>query len=378
MIGLLTILYWRELRQAWPKAMIALGVIAVLATPEAVLTLRHPAEMQARFHQESLGFYMTCPGCFRTAALASSDSTLARVENFSANFASHFTPSFLFLNGDRGDHWTMLHPPNFGELLPEQAPLVVLALIALFSPRRRRVAILILGWLMLAAAPAALLTPMGVQVGSAAPGKMPIPHILFNFDLPQEPLTPSLLIGHPSSLHDVLAMAPWILLSALGFVVLLDLISTKPALQAGAVCLILAGVIFHSARFAHSYFKDFPTLAAPYFQYGIEEFLQTIDQRNGSDLPVVITPRINQPYIYVLFFERYPPAAYQRGPVLQQPGLFGPVRHFGRYWFVPPNWASPRLQHGIFVFHGGDPTPKPPDVSIRYPDGSVAYKIVVK
>ena len=74
-------------------------------------------------------------------------------------------------------------------------------------------------------------------------------------------------------------MAPWILLSALGFVVLLDLTSSKPALRAAAVFLLLAGVMFHSARYVRFYFEDFPTFAAPYFQYGIKEFVQTIDKR---------------------------------------------------------------------------------------------------
>jgi hypothetical protein len=80
----------------------------------------------------------------------------------------------------------------------------------------------------------------------------------------------------------------------------------------------------------------------------------------------------------VLFFERYPPAAYQKGPVVQPAGLFQPVLQFDRWSFVPPNWAYPRLEHGIFVFRGGDETPKPWEILIRYPDGKVAYQIVVK
>lgn len=374
LIGLLAILYWRELRKSRVKALIAVVMVFALALPQATMLIRHTAEMQAEYHHLSLfSLHAICPGCDSEHAKLASNSIPYLL---AANFASSFTPSFLFLRGDLGDHWTMLHPPGFGELLPEQAALVVLALIAICGPRRRRVAILILGWLVLAALPAALIMPLGVS--SPEPGKVPTPHVLFNYELPPAPVTPSLLLSHPDSRHDVLAMAPWILLSALGFVVLLDLTSGTPALQVGVVGLLLAGLIFHSARFVRSYFEDFPTLAAPYFQYGIKEVIGTIDQRYSSDLPVVITPRINQAYIYVLFFERYPPAAYQRGPVLQQPGLFSRVSRFDRYWFVPPSWAYLMFEHGVFVFRGGDETPKPPDVSIRYPDGTVAYQIVVK
>jgi hypothetical protein len=378
LIGLLAILYWRELRQSSVKAFAALAIVVALALPQAVMTIRYGTEMQAEYHHLSLLSSDTiCPRCDSAQQKLAVDSIPYLVM---ANFASYFTPSFLFLNGDRGDHWTMLHPPGFGELLPEQAALVILALIALLSPRRRRIAILILGWLIFAAIPAALITPLGSSFPE--PGKMPTAHVQFDYKFahngPPAPITPSLLLEHPDSRHDVLAMAPWILLSALGFVVLLDLTSATPALKAGAVSLLAAGIIFHSARFVRSYFLDYPTIAAPYFQYGIEEFIQTIDQRYSRDLPVIITPKINQPYIYVLFFQHYPPAAYQKNPVTQRPGLFGNVWGFDRYKFVEPLWAYPWLIHGIFVFRGGDQTPAPPDVTIPYPDGTIAYQIVVK
>ena len=54
--------------------------------------------MQARYNQMSLSHYMaTCPKCLKAAAAGSSDTILARVENFSANWAGYFTPSFFFL-----------------------------------------------------------------------------------------------------------------------------------------------------------------------------------------------------------------------------------------------------------------------------------------
>ena len=375
-IVLLTILYRRELKLAWPKPLIALSIVVVFAIPQIVITLRHPAEMQAQFHNLSLfNPEVICAGC-------SSEQTKLATKSIpyllAANFASNFTASFLFLKGDRGDPWTMLHPPNFGELLPEQAPLLILGLIALFSERRRRVAILILGWLMIAALPATVIKPLGASSPEA--GKMPTPYVLLNPnpEISPAPFTPSLLLAHADSRHDILAVVPWIVLSALGFVVLLDLTRDFPIFQAGAVVLLLAGVAFHSSRYLRYYFEDFPAIAAPYFQYGIKEFLQTIDRGYSRDLPVVITPRINQPYIYVLFFEQYPPAKYQQDTVVQRPGLFSRVSGFDRYRFVPPQLPLVQLPHGIFVFQGGERTILPPAVPIFYPDGGIAYKIVVK
>jgi len=146
-----------------------------------------------------------------------------------ANFVSNFTPSFLFQHGDRGDHWTMIHPPHFGELLPEQAVLIALALIVLLGSVRRKVAILILAWVLFAAVPAALIKPLGV--GFYQPGNVPTPWALITSKIIPTPVTPSMLLDHTDSRHGAMAMAPWILMSALGFVVLLDLTSRSVVLR---------------------------------------------------------------------------------------------------------------------------------------------------
>jgi hypothetical protein len=44
------------------------------------------------------------PTSTRWTQSPSSDSTLTRVENIGANFAGYFSPSYLFVTGDRGDH----------------------------------------------------------------------------------------------------------------------------------------------------------------------------------------------------------------------------------------------------------------------------------
>ena len=378
LIALLIVLYWRELKAVRLRVLAAAAaIVMLLALPQAFLLLQHPAEMQAEFQHLSLFHIIaTCPGCDPEKAMAAGHSLFYQLIGFAANWLSYFTPSFLFLIGDRGDHWTMVHPPGFGQLLPEQAPLILLALGASISAHRRRIVLLLAGWLIVAALPAALTMPLGASRPEAR--ALPTPHVMFDYSVRPSPLTPSLLLSHPDSRHDVLAIAPWILFSALGFVVLLEWLSRMAVLRAAAAGLILAGAIFHGARFVRYYFRDFPTLAAPYFQYGIEQALGAVDKLDDGRQPIELTARINQPYIYVLFFERYPPAMFQQGPVLRNNGLFGHVFAFGRYTFVKPNWVYDSLNHGIFVYGGHDQLPKSPAFSIRYPDGSVAYNIVQK
>jgi 4-amino-4-deoxy-L-arabinose transferase-like glycosyltransferase len=380
MIGLIAVLYRRELGQEWRKALIALGVIAIIAAPEIALTMKHRAEMQARYNQMSLFNYMEkCPGC-APMVISPNDSIPAKVELFSANWAGYFTPSFLFFTGDRGDHWSLLHPRGFGQLLPEQAPLILIALVALAGARRRRSVLMLVGWLALAAIPAALTVPSGAWQPEPGP---PTPFALMEHPVANVPLTPGLLFSHPESRRDILAMTAWTVLSAVGCVTLIELVSSSSALTTIVAVLIATGAIFHGARFVRAYFRDYPIEAAPYFQYGMEQAIAQTRKLGGDNAPVFITNRMEMPYIYVLFFDRYPPDVFQHEPVDYVPGepgssLYAGVSHFDRYWFGNPQWRYRVLPNGVFVFPRDQDVSGTPAASISYPDGRVAYKVMVK
>jgi len=376
MIGVLSLTYWRELNGHRRTALMALGIVALLALPQAMLFWTHP-EMRERFRVISILSVLWRKGL--------------RLESFGANFMGYFTPSFLFVTGDRGDHWTMLHPAGFGQLLPEQAPLILLAVLGFFNVRRRKFAILMFGWLICAAVPAMLTVPLGAF--SLEKTDIPTASVLFDYSsvVGDPNLEPAVLLSHPDSRHDALAMAPWTVVSALGFVTLLELLGRKVLLVSAAAALLLAGVIFHGARFCRTYFGEYVTMAAPYFQYGAEEAARQIKELDDGKEILVITRRISEGYIYILVFGQYPPEWFQRIAKVKRPWSTGYVlTNFGRYYFVSPyavyeavakNAAGELVRlfaHGIFVFTGNDLVPAPPKVVIRYPDGTIAYRIVVK
>jgi hypothetical protein len=126
-------------------------------------------------------------------------------------------------------------------------------------------------------------------------------------------------------------------------VVLLDLTASPGILTAVVVTVIGGGAIFHGAQFVRAYFRDYPVVAAPYFQYGMQQAIAETRKITGEHRPVVITNRMEMPYIYVLFFESYV-----------------------------------RLPQGVFVLPGSQISPAPPVKSILYPDGRTAYNILVK
>lgn len=325
MAPFLVLTYWREVRAMRGRAMAAAAVLVVIALPVAWLTWRQSAEMQARFNQLSV--------------LNQGGTGLDLARNFGRALLSHFSRSFLFV---RGDWYVVNHPPGFGQLLPAQAAMVVLGLGSLMDARYRKFAVVLLGWLAAAAVPGAL------------------------------------TVYAPHALRDSIAMEPWTLLSALGIVYLLELPIWRRAARLVLASALMALFAFEGARFVTFYFRDYPQIAARDFQYGIKQAMEAVKRLDADHRPVVITPSINQPYIYVLFFKLCRPEVFQRARVVQVPMLFGPVLAFDRYLFADPRAAFAALPHGVFVFTGSDATPVPPAVTVRYPDGSIAYKVVVK
>ncbi len=327
MIGWLALFYWRDLMRSARTAAIAMSLVVLLALPQGVMLLRHAAAMQARFMD--------------TTVFNSGGSTRDHLNLFGSGFASYFSPSYLFLDGDANP--TRLDPPGFGELLPEQSLLLALGLIAILSVRRRKLALLLLGWIVLGTLPAAMLVPS------------------------------------PHSLHDVLAFAPLVLLSALGFVALLEFDFPYPSFKVAAAVAIVAAAIVHGSQFVRVYFGDYPVLVGPDFTYGMDQVVRELEKYGDQRPRVFLTP-VDQGYIYVLFFRPYPPALFQRTPVTREDGLFGRVLGFDRYLFpvVFPVSVYESIEHGVFVFGGRDIIPVPPTATIRYPDGTPAYYIVVK
>ena len=313
--------YWRELSRFRKHALAGLIIIVVCAMPQAVALWRHYPRMMARYHTVSI---LGLPWPMRLRLIGH-------------GLLFNFSPRFLFLAGSSD---LSLHPPGYGQLLVAQGAMLFLALCALFDARFRRVTIFLLGWLAIAALTAVLILPA----------------------------------GHP--LHLLLMLTPLTLLCALGMVFLFDLAVASRLARLLVSAAILLVMVVQGAKFITFYFRDYPALAAYEFQYGLREAV--LRAANLGDGPIVITDEANQPYIYVLFFTKYPPARFQNEPVEQARWLFAPVQSFDRYRFEDPQFAYFKLAHGIFVFTGWESAPAKPIYTVRSPLGRVAYQVVVK
>ncbi|HKD67136.1 MAG TPA: glycosyltransferase family 39 protein [Candidatus Binataceae bacterium] len=313
--------HWRELSRFRKQALAGLIVIVICAIPQAWALWRNYPQMMARYHSVSiLGLPVGL-----------------RLRLFGQGLLFNFSPHFLFQNGSSD---ISLHPPGYGQLLVAQAAMLFLALCALMDAKFRRVAMFLFGWLAIAAVTAVLILPF----------------------------------GHP--LHTLLMLTPLTLLCALGMVFLFDLAAANRLARLLVAAAIVTAMLVQGAKFLNFYFRDYPGLAAYDFQYGLGPTVAHAAALGSG--PLVITHNINQPYIYVLFFTKYPPQRFQHERVVQDRGLFAPVLGFDRYRFADPQMAYFKLDHGIFVFTGWEPAPRDPVYLIRFPLGHVAFQVVVK
>ncbi|HVN63913.1 MAG TPA: glycosyltransferase family 39 protein, partial [Candidatus Binataceae bacterium] len=298
----LAALFRREIRAMARAGVAAVEIFALVAIPQIWTLAVRGAATQAHFRQLSV--------------LSQPDGIWIFLRNWLASFG----PAFLLGGGSR----LVRHSGGLPLLWPSEAILAALGLAAILDLRWRKAALLLAVWVAIAAVPGALIAPA------------PTPH----------------------PLHDLLMAVPLSLLAALGTVFVLDLsIWTRPTtitlartgcavLGAAAAILVFAQGIGTAAK----YFSNFSDGHEWLFQYGAQEVITQAERLAPPGSPIVIPLTFNQPYIYVLFFNSYPPRDFFSKQVVGKERLFGSVLAFDRYRFGDPYRAYRSLPHGVFVF----------------------------
>jgi 4-amino-4-deoxy-L-arabinose transferase-like glycosyltransferase len=215
------IVYWRELRPHIREFLVSACVFILLCLPTLSLILFHTSAAQARFSRISI---------FQPGA-----SWASVVGTFFHNYVSHYSLSFLLINGDSElRHGVGLGVLTFAEFLG--------LIIGSFCLIRRKSALsgLLLGWLLLFAVPASL-TREG------------IPHALRAIvGIPGVQIVAGIGMNH----IELFARRFWRRGAFLGLL-MLQLLSFVP--------------------FAQRYFGDYATRSALNWQYGVKQVLQILD-----------------------------------------------------------------------------------------------------
>lgn len=250
-------------------------------------------------------------------------------------YFDHLNFDFLFVHGDGG---VQHHAYNMGMLYLWDLPFIMLGALFLFKKIDRRILLLF---------------------------------ILFFL----APFPASITTGTPHPVRAIAMIPAFQIFSAVGFIfVLLFLQRYKFAIVANSI--IIVALLLNLTYYLKSYYIDTPIKYGYFWQYGNKEAIEYARQHEDEYKKIVMTYKIDQPYIYYLFYNKIDPFWYQNN--WAEKGNIGRFeRKIGKYEFRYIDFNKDSKEKDTLLI--GVPEEIPLDTriikEIRYLDGSVAYRI---
>lgn len=258
---------------------------------------------------------------------------------FLSNYFAHFSPSFLFLDGDVIQRNKI---PGMGVLYFFDIILLPVGLVALL---KRRESNILLCWLLIAPIPAAL------------------------------------TFQSPHALRAQNMIIPLTVINALGLAYLMQALGRldKYIAQMGyltIVFLLLGNFAYYQYMYWYRLARDFPYSS----QYGVQELVKYVQENQDMYKNIVTTTRYDQPYILFLFYMKYPPGKFQTEHALTPRDKYGfsTVERFDKYVFTSVDFDQIKLQYpGSLVAGTDEEIPAGADVikRIYFPGGQIAFEI---
>ena len=252
----------------------ALGV--VIAAAALLPIVPHLVSPQARLRFEEVSIFTD----LRTVLTS---NTRRQVDNFSKisavlhnrrmgyareyliHFFDNLEPRFLFIKGDGNPKFSI---QDSGQLLLVSAPFIVYGLLTLLRDYPGT-ALLLVWWLLASIAPTAVAreTPHALRIENGLP--------------------------------------VYIILSAYGLVMsIVSVTRLRVRMLMGIVCILLfAGNFMY---FWHNFISHYPKEYSGEWQYGYKQAIELAKARKNDYDTIVLTESIGRPYIYALFYEKYP------------------------------------------------------------------------
>ena len=202
-------------------------------------------------------------------------------------YFSHFSPNFLFFNGDgNGRHGVS----GVGVIYLWGAVFLLPGIMALFKLDRKKRALIIL-WILIAPIPAAV--------------SVPSPHALRSLNMLPMPQ----------------------LLCALGAVLIfIKLKNYQRYAFFGGMVLVIS---FFFLRYLYVYFGPNAIFTSREWGDGYKQLTQYVFNNEKNYDKIVISGHYWQPYIYFLFYKKYDPSLYQK---------YGSKKGFDKYLFGGTSW----------------------------------------
>lgn len=254
---------------------------------------------------------------------------------FTKNYLTHFSPRFLFIEGDEIARSKV---PSTGQFLLSLAPFYLIGLYSLLKLNSKGKKFTLL-WLLVA------------------------------------PLAASLTFQSPHALRAHNMVIPLSIILGLGVLELFNYFKKNLAV------LGILGIlnVYFFAIYLHQYFYVYPRVLPFAWQYGFDQIASYIKENEDKYDKIIITDRYDQPYILIVFFQKYPPQKLQNELVMTPRDKFGfsTVRNLGKYEFKRVNFSQDMSSPNTLIIAADESVDDSKVIdTIKDPAGNIMYKIL--
>jgi 4-amino-4-deoxy-L-arabinose transferase-like glycosyltransferase len=235
---------------------------------------------------------------------------------FIQNYLSHFTPHFLFINGDEIARSKV---PDMGQSYIFLAPFLLIGLFSVLKLDTKAKKI-ILVWFLLS------------------------------------PLAAAMTFQSPHALRSQNMIIPLTVITSLGTFQFFNWLK-YPKLKFVTFFLLFIILSASFAIYLHRYYVAYPRQLPTAWEYGFDQLADYIEQNQDKYDQIIISDRYDQPYIIMAFYLKYPPEKFQKEIVLEPRDKFGfsTVRHFGKLNFRSINWDEDKNLTNTLIISTTEP-----------------------
>jgi len=265
---------------------------------------------------------------FSTTSLKEQNHYFKIIKNILSSYLSHYDINFLFITGDPQ---TRHHPPALAQLYLWELPFVIAGIVFLFK-NKFKFNFLIFWWFLIA------------------------------------PTASALTKDTPNAVRALFFLPVFQFFTSYGLISLFQIIK-KNFLKISFIFLNFVFCFLSFFYYLHMYYFHGPIEDSQAWLYGYKELVMYINQNREKYQKIIVTTAYDQPYIYFLFYTRFPKIIFNNGEF---------YKGFANLEFRPIDWDKDNKLNGVLLIGTGDEIPNNSDVvkEINFLNGKNAFKIV--
>lgn len=245
-----------------------------------------------------------------------------------AGYLSHYSLWWWFVTGDNPRH----HAPDMGLLYLWELPFFLYGMYWVWKYMKRPAKILLIGWFLIAAVPAAPTT------------------------------------GLPHAVRTLVFLPTFQIFTALGIAHVLSK-------RKRVVFLYSVFILFNILYFWDMYFVQQNPENSQYWQYGYKDAVALTEKLKNKYQKVVVSTKLDQSYMFFLFYTKYDPVAYLNSGGTHSGSFEENKNSFDTYEFRPIDWSA-EIRNGT-ILYVGDPGEMPHGnvANVKFLNGKPAMEI---